>query len=986
MVAKASSTQPPKRKKTADMPDSPPKRVTRARAKAPDDAELKPKPTKVTTASMKTAAEKKKKAAPSAKVGKRKTRADDEDVVPAQEPVPEEKPKAKSRTKAIAETIVESGNDEVAVVNEDAPKSKVRQTKAASAPTTKQEAPKTRGRPKRVIETGTVEQKEDIPEPPKKATRTRLASHYAKLSPSTNDVQAKTAPAKRVKFQDQQDKENIPIETDFTKKPTNKATGIRAKPIRKPAAARGTARGKKAVPDMQQATDEATARHSAPLSPKKVTQVAKSSSTGSEDELSGEKTPIKALIKTPSKQSLSPIKDMGSVSKLDFKQANAPSSPSNPTSTSVLASPARKLPQSPFKDCLKSSPKKINLGDNTTQPILLPSRTPVKTSLLQTSPKRVLFGDSAVKPVLPSVRSPFKASLLQSPPKRLMTSPKKGAGPSSPGKSSMLLPVLDSTTPLKVKSPVKANIFSASKTTSSALRAARSPEHAFKVHTMTDEEQEANRVANSVREFEHASPTKRRTTAASAERMFPAPEESDEKKAENHDPALQDPKNSPPCEDVTVEKSNSPTPASKMVAPAFSTAAAAALRRVSLESMSEDELTSPQKGFEITPLRKYGISSKDFSTPAVISQSETEDVFDTKVPMTPLAAQLNSWSASSPDKQNATRPLRSRGMFSLGGANSLPAPEIMSPAAAESLAKTSFFEDGIAIEDASEDVSYEEMAVDNLQNQLALSASQESQASEEYGDENALPINPELLGEQLEVQEHTLTCTPAKVFTPAKPISQYPREIHTVSKVPLRASAEDLPLKVNRQRSRSFGGPLAIVKDPRGPNVGHGESGMMEAEKLASSDNMHSSSDQPITPILKATPVPQTPSSGMKLDAETPGRTVRKGVVPDVLKGAVVHVDVHTTEGADASGIFVDLLTQMGARCLKKWSWNPRTTIGTWDDKTSSSDENEWISSPSVNKVGITHVVYKDGGKRTLEKVRSSNGVVQCVGVGWVLE
>jgi hypothetical protein len=85
-----------------------------------------------------------------------------------------------------------------------------------------------------------------------------------------------------------------------------------------------------------------------------------------------------------------------------------------------------------------------------------------------------------------------------------------------------------------------------------------------------------------------------------------------------------------------------------------------------------------------------------------------------------------------------------------------------------------------------------------------------------------------------------------------------------------------------------------------------------------------------------------------------------------------VFVDVHTSEGADASGLFVELLAQMGARCVKTWAWNP------------SSPPHDGAGSQS--RIGITHVVYKDGGKRTLEKVRESNGVVQCVGVSWVLE
>jgi hypothetical protein len=99
----------------------------------------------------------------------------------------------------------------------------------------------------------------------------------------------------------------------------------------------------------------------------------------------------------------------------------------------------------------------------------------------------------------------------------------------------------------------------------------------------------------------------------------------------------------------------------------------------------------------------------------------------------------------------------------------------------------------------------------------------------------------------------------------------------------------------------------------------------------------------------------------------TPARTPRRDLNTALLKGAVVFVDVHTTEGADASTLFTELLTQMGARCVKRWDWN-----GNGDEVS--------------NKIGITHVVFKDGGKRTLEKVKETNGVVSCVGVGWVLE
>lgn len=87
---------------------------------------------------------------------------------------------------------------------------------------------------------------------------------------------------------------------------------------------------------------------------------------------------------------------------------------------------------------------------------------------------------------------------------------------------------------------------------------------------------------------------------------------------------------------------------------------------------------------------------------------------------------------------------------------------------------------------------------------------------------------------------------------------------------------------------------------------------------------------------------------------------------PGVLAGAVVFVDVYTSEGADASGAFVEALRGLGAKVLKSWNWNPNSTGG------------------SGGKVGITHVVFKDGSPRTLQKLKDSNGVVLCVGVGWV--
>lgn len=123
----------------------------------------------------------------------------------------------------------------------------------------------------------------------------------------------------------------------------------------------------------------------------------------------------------------------------------------------------------------------------------------------------------------------------------------------------------------------------------------------------------------------------------------------------------------------------------------------------------------------------------------------------------------------------------------------------------------------------------------------------------------------------------------------------------------------------------------------------------------------------------------QSHSKPTKLPSRSPSpaKSPRKsiGATSQALQGAVVYVDVHTTEGEDASGIFIELLQQMGARCVKNWSWNPRASVMP-EQGTDQKD----------GKVGITHVVYKDGGVRTLEKVRSARGLVKCVGVGWVLD
>jgi len=80
------------------------------------------------------------------------------------------------------------------------------------------------------------------------------------------------------------------------------------------------------------------------------------------------------------------------------------------------------------------------------------------------------------------------------------------------------------------------------------------------------------------------------------------------------------------------------------------------------------------------------------------------------------------------------------------------------------------------------------------------------------------------------------------------------------------------------------------------------------------------------------------------------------------LHGVVAFVDVKTSDGDDASAPFVETLKKLGARVAKYWNW----------------------SGDDMDKVGITHVIFKQGGPRTLAKVKLARGRVKCVSLGWI--
>lgn len=1018
MVAAKIAPQAAKRKKTADMPESPPKRVTRARAKATIDSGTMPKTTKITTASAKASAEK-KQAIESARPVKRKTRADDEHNEPMDEAVEEPQPKGKpAKAGAKTKKAVEPIKDVPEVVEKVRPATKPKGRPAKAAV----EAPKPRGRPRNAV-VPAVPISPDTKEPIQKAvpvmrtTRGRAASSAVDTS-TIASIPKPTAAKKKVKFQDESDrnKENVPIQLKVPKK-TIAATGLKAKPVRKPAVARTTTRVRKAAEEKTQSIDGAHEDGIGPLSPKKVKQVAKSNSISSEDELCGDKSPMRALSISPIKLPTSPSKQIGDgVSKLDILSTAEPASPTKDLLATVLASPARRPPLSPFKDALKGSPRRGDLGDGMVRPTPKSSHSPARI-LFGESARRGNLGDTLGQRHILASQSPTKASLLQSPARRPVGSPVKISAPKTPGKLWQSVPVIDAVTASKQVNTFEIPEILSQNSFTGPLRAVRHPGSSVKVHKITTTEQEtaleqAISTATPTESTQEGMGTMTAALTSPSNKVLETPE----------GPILSEPvlesltlPSSRPCKAASEDGGNSnivdpvekladdvdhvrsttpPKSPSLFAAPAF-TKVFSTLRHTPEDSDSEDELSSPTKPYVPTPLRIYGVSTKDFSTPGntqlfakmatmksanegMIAQGDSQASANSKddhnaISITPLAMQLSSWVASSPEKKTpSNRFSQDHGVFSARGATSINRPGHV---VVESPPKTSFFEDQMAMRDEEGDVTMQEPEI-RQEDCIEIQASQDSQVSEEYGDENALPIDPLLLEAEQEAEDHTLTCTPAKVF------ADQPREIHTVSKVPLRPAGDESPRKIPRKRSKSLTGPLAVANNPDRQSADRSSTVISKPQGV----NAFKYSEEVNMPAINFTtsmeaPIenPQTPKIG---NFSIAGSPVGMNIVPDVLKGAVVYVDVHTTEGADASGIFVELLTQMGARCVKQWLWNPRASVSVRpEDETEPSD----ASTPG-GKIGITHVVYKDGGKRTLEKVRESKGVVLCVGVGWVLE
>ncbi|TVY88920.1 hypothetical protein LAWI1_G007237 [Lachnellula willkommii] len=985
---------------------SPPKRVTRARAAAKTtDAGVKT--TRIATAASKA------KVTRAVSTTKRKTRADEtheeeENHEPEQIIEPEPEP-AKSTRGRPKRTAVQT----TAEMEEEAP-APTRATrgrpKKAATETSVSEPPKpTRGRAKKV---DVPKEEAIVVEPPQRTTRTRAAT-----------ITRATGPKKTVKFEEP-DKENIaPVAANAKAKAkaTDIGTGLRAKPVRKPAtvATRATRGRGKAVVEPKEAKVS-------PLSPKKATQVGATKENASDDELATtEKTPMKPLSRSPVKP---PTSVFGTAKKLDFSTSitvnNA--STTQDLGASVMASPARRPPPSAFKETLKTSPQRVTLGDSML-------RSPFKPSL--------------PAPQSAAANSSFKASLLQSPARRPQ-SPTKVSDNGSPSRSNNTKSLLSAT-----PNTFKMSRFTTPKTiTKSVIRPGQmGPPSAFKASAAGSPEANDNDELTEMGaepslkfsgRLSSIMPREADPALVNAEPITEVTEDAAEAQPTD-DPMEVDKADTILVNDDTDDKTTTP-PQSP---PSFSTGAFALREKDEnpfVDSDSEDELASDT--YSPGALAGFRISSHDFAptTPTPFSAiNKTPRTSKSrkslgpepssrkeKIGFTPLARQLNEWLASSPDKSEAgdSTPEASP----TAGATDNVVPVEMGAAAQPSPVKSTFFEDEMSVrdelaispepeipelsdpefspvelDDEDLDLAHEadEMSLlepdemdmgteeeipapvseheDFLQlNELTQEPEYEellqptepaqeqeheelfqptdlapSEASQEYGDENAMPIDPALFTLAPRISQ---TPVPQTFSTPKRVLAE--RVCHTVSKVPLKAPAEVTPMRPPPKKRSASISRLPAQRP----------SGGLTRNNTVISYSPTKNTPGAKTPRQVSSAAEEAYNTPTKQETElwstlgTPARTPRRDLNDTLLKGAVVFVDVHTTEGADASVLFTELLTQMGARCIKSWSWNGNGEDG--------------------SKIGITHVVFKDGGKRTLEKARETNGVVSCVGVGWVLD
>ncbi|KAK8074689.1 hypothetical protein PG997_009352 [Apiospora hydei] len=435
---------------------SPPKRMTRARAAkagsgSTSNSSSAPtaKPTRAAAATKATAATTTTtvRTAPSTK---RKTRADEENDEESQNTADELAPTSADTMNKPPEHAAgpgsAAGTSSTATASTRATRGRAK--KPATGPANPEPAKATRTRTTRKT-AQPDEDKADTPsEPPKKSARTRATAVTKKsgtvcttatTNPTPGLKSAVSRPASRVvsvkksvSFQEPEKENVVPAATaTATTKAKDKkaetATGMRAKPVRKTA---GTAARATRASTRTTTSDDDKKEKPAPLSPKKDTlNRSLSRDSDSDDELATyEKTPLKPMMKSPVKPpSTFKMADFGfpTSEKGDETEEAAEGQAEDAPASTVLTSPARRPASSPFKDAMKSPAKRVEGVPS----LLFPSKdasdltqSPTKASLLQSPAKRPQAPLARFQPPTNGEsdrpQSPLKMSLMGSPAKR----------------------------------------------------------------------------------------------------------------------------------------------------------------------------------------------------------------------------------------------------------------------------------------------------------------------------------------------------------------------------------------------------------------------------------------------------------------------------------------------------------------------------------------------------------------------------------------
>ncbi|PHH84737.1 hypothetical protein CDD83_1471 [Cordyceps sp. RAO-2017] len=1007
--------------------ESPPKRITRARAAAKAD-EPTAKPTRIVTAAARARTTGTATASTKSTAAKRKTRADENDN--DNEEGNQRSSTARRALRARPKRAVETQED--APVAAKATRARTTLAKRPVAESSRKQADendaeepvKPRGRPRKP---STAETKEPAAEPVKMTTRSRTTA--AKTASTTA---ARPAAKKTVTFQEP-DKENVEPRAK-AKEPAT--TSLRGRPARRGGAASAAAAGR---PSTRTTAAAPTSSRKKPLSPKKVTQMPISrDSDSSEDELAMDraKTPVKAMMMSPIRPPTGAASSVKKAEPAHDEEVNAApvTAPIDDGALGVssLGSPPRRLPSSPLKDSLKSPAKRMGPappppgsavtaaachGDWTGQ------MAGHKSSLLQSAAKRPRspIKGLALPPISTSspqrTQSAVKSTMFQSPAKRAMPILKPLTEPRLHGAQHPVDPSM--TQPVAVATPTRP----ATGRTSQKLMAEEQTDEGLDDDTLFGDSIEGPAFSGRLSALlpRHIDPALQVEAASTAmaedERMEVAQhvaegvESADVADEAEQQAAFLSEQQDAQSDCVSEQGDDDPMALDDIVAemeeseelspqasgpstdrPSEHEHSMYQLRQKDLDpcrdldwdSESDDELDARVKDVAPTPGRGMDLAASPLK--ARNSRRST-------IGLSSLAEQFGSWSTVSPAKPGITG----------AGAEAGGAPEVEASSAAhgsvdgqdalgeclqdEASFKGDFFEDEMFIhadadleakesfhedsgeEDGVEDPSLndimitdEDVALAQEADDLSVLEPQQietvvngrsfddslSEASQEYGDENQQPNGPAPEGQ------------PAALVTPVRPQVQV-KTFFTTTKVPLKPADESSPSPLKK---RSMSAPRVTSRRPTSLSRSATVISYSPTKDKKTSGGASAEDAAPVAPL--------TPSkTDIWSTIGTPARTPRRDVNPALLRGAVVFVDVHTTEGADASGIFSELLSQMGARCVKTWHWNP----------TSAAD-----GEASSGKVGITHVVYKDGGKRTLEKVRWANGSVHCVGVSWVLD